>query len=264
MKTTIFYFSATGNSLFVARELAKRIDDVSLTPINGYTLGQAHETPNQIGFVFPVYFCGIPILLRDFIRNLEIKPDTTIFSVCTFGGGDYMSHQQIDEELSNKQTRLAYHASIVMPGNYQLMYDTASPEKQLKLFNSCRNIIASIAEDVNMGKVKLLRQRKGVMRKLLDYWYRKSYAISGGRDFNFLSTEVCNHCGLCANVCPVQNIRMQEGRPLWQGKCQLCLACLHWCPTQAVQYRNKTAKRRRYHHPEVVVADVVPKRDVEL
>mgnify|MGYP002348062011 FL=1 len=258
MQRTIFYLSATGNSLFVARELAKLLDEANLIPINTHTLAKMHDMEGMIGFVFPVYFCGIPMLLREFIRKLQIKPNTYIFSVATLGGGDFMSHQQIDQVLNEKQAKLSYHASIVMPGNYQLMYNTASQERQLKLFANAGKSVDAIAHDINQQKVTPLKPRKGLFARLLDSYYRKSYANHGGKDYNFHSTEACIHCELCADICPVQNIQMKDGKPVWQGKCQLCLACLHWCPKQAIQYSNKTQKKRRYHHPEVKAEDIMP------
>lgn len=258
MKTTIFYFSATGNSLYVARELAKLLGDVTLVPINAQTIKQEHSLPLQVGFVFPVYFCGIPNLVRDFIQALNISPKTYVFSISTFAGGDYLSHQQIDELLMEKQVKLSYHAFIVMPGNYQLMYPTASKEKQIQLFTKAKAKLGCIAEEINKQQVKPFKHKVGILAKMLGYYYRKMYQISGGKDYNFIVTEACIRCGLCAKVCPVNNISMQDGKPVWQGQCQLCLACLHWCPSQAIQYQNKTAKKGRYHHPEITAEDISP------
>lgn len=258
MKTTIFCFSATGNSLFVSRELAKLLGDVTLVPINAQTLKQMHGIPDLIGFVFPVYFCGIPKLVRDFVLSLDIKPTTYIFTVSTLGGSDYLSHQQIDQLLETKNSRLSYHAAIAMPGNYQLMYNTASGERQTKLFAKARNRIALIIDDIKSKRIKPLTHKKGLLAQFFDYYYRKAYNNFGGKDYNFRATEACVHCELCAKVCPVQNILMKDAKPSWQGKCQLCLACLHWCPTQAIQYLNKTVKRRRYHHPEITPEDIMP------
>jgi MinD superfamily P-loop ATPase len=85
------------------------------------------------------------------------------------------------------------------------------------------------------------------------------YSKPGGRDKNFHATDACIHCGLCAQVCPVANIVMEKGVPRWQGSCQGCLACLHWCPKEAVQYKQSTVKRGRYHHPDIKVEDIIPR-----
>ena len=65
----------------------------------------------------------------------------------------------------------------------------------------------------------------------------------------------CTHCGICAKVCPVGNIVMKDGRPTWSDKCEQCMACLQWCPVEAIQFGRRTAGRRRYRHPEFKASD---------
>ena len=82
-------------------------------------------------------------------------------------------------------------------------------------------------------------------------------------DRAFRADEKCNGCGICAKVCPVGNIEMVDGSgerhpvPAWQQQCEQCSACLQSCPEEAVQFGPNTSGGRRYHHPDVTLADMV-------
>jgi Fe-S-cluster-containing hydrogenase component 2 len=58
-------------------------------------------------------------------------------------------------------------------------------------------------------------------------------------------------------VCPVDNIALVEGRPVWSHRCEQCMACIHLCPVEAIQAGRKTAARGRYRHPTVQVDDLI-------
>lgn len=75
-------------------------------------------------------------------------------------------------------------------------------------------------------------------------------------DKNFTVNDKCTSCNICERVCPVHNIRMENGKPNWQGNCEHCLACIQWCPTEAIQYGTITTNRKRYHHPDVLVKEL--------
>ncbi len=50
---------------------------------------------------------------------------------------------------------------------------------------------------------------------------------------------------------------MKEGRPCWLHRCEQCLACIQWCPREAIQYGKKTVRTPRYHNPEVTLKDML-------
>jgi len=59
-------------------------------------------------------------------------------------------------------------------------------------------------------------------------------------DKGFRVNGRCDGCGICAKVCPVHNIEMSSGRPVWQHRCVQCMACLHWCPASGLDFGKKT------------------------
>ena len=62
-------------------------------------------------------------------------------------------------------------------------------------------------------------------------------------------TENCIGCGLCEKKCPVDAIRIKNGKPVWvKEKCAMCLGCLHRCPEFAIQRGEKTAIHGQYVH----------------
>jgi ferredoxin len=262
MSTTIFCFSATGNSLYAARELASQLGEASVVPINHLTLRQTHVIPERVGFVCPVYFWGIPNLVRDFIRTLSITPATDCFSVATKGGSEYIAHRQIDELLKERGARLSYAATLLLPGNYQIMYPAPSKEKQEKMFTETRQALGVVAGEISRLTKKPPQSHPWLPSALAGWVWRTMYSKPGGRDKNFHATGACIHCGLCAKVCPVANIAISNGVPQWRGSCQGCLACLHWCPKEAVQYKKSTQRKGRYHHPEITANDIAPEKSL--
>ena len=76
-------------------------------------------------------------------------------------------------------------------------------------------------------------------------------------DEAFHTDERCISCGICAQVCPVGNILMAGGRPAWHHRCEQCFACLQWCPEEAIQFGSGTSGKRRYHHPDVTLAEMI-------
>ena len=70
----------------------------------------------------------------------------------------------------------------------------------------------------------------------------------------FVVNDGCIGCGLCEKKCPVQAIKMRDGKPVWiKEQCTMCLGCLHRCPKFAIQYGKKTAKHGQYRNPNVKI-----------
>jgi Pyruvate/2-oxoacid:ferredoxin oxidoreductase delta subunit len=75
-------------------------------------------------------------------------------------------------------------------------------------------------------------------------------------DTSFSVNEKCSGCGICSKVCPVKNIKITNGKPVWLHHCENCLACYNWCPTRAIQ-GGIAAKGYYYRHPDVRVTEIM-------
>jgi ferredoxin len=256
MSTTIYYFSGTGNSLKVAKDLSKVIQETNLVQItkNNFRI-KSNKASQKMGIISPVYKSGLPILVKNFLENLEINKDTYVFTVATFGAGAGISFHQIEEILIKKGLKLSAAFGVSMPGNYQVMYAPFSEKTQQKRFVEEERKTKEIAKSINNNEIiKVPGSGKSLTKVIGRLMYNsfKPYKM----DKNFWTDENCNGCTTCSKVCPVNNIEIKEGKPNWKHKCEQCMACMQWCPKKSIQYKKVTAKRGRYTHPKIKVQEL--------
>jgi len=264
MNTTIYYFSATGNSLVVARDLAVELGDTKLIPITKALKSGIDEISDAVGIVFPVYMFGLPLIVVDFLKSLKVKPGAYVFSLATLGGMPGMAHRQAQKILRKRGIKLAAGFSVLMPGNYTPLYGAISDQAQQKMFEKEKIRIKEIACFVR-GKKAIMEQKpfltNFLLYKLLYKGGSKQIPLSGK---GFWFTAACTKCGLCARICPVINIEMRDSKPVWLDHCQHCMACLQWCPVEAIQFKKSTLGKKRYHHPEVSNQEIMAQSEMKV
>jgi flavodoxin len=125
MKTIIYYFTGTGNSLAGAKKVAETLGDTELVPIAAFrnTAGAITPDAERIGIVCPVYFSGLPAMVAAFAERLDPAPAGYVFSIVTHGGGGGSAAlRQLDGILGKRAGRgLDAGFAVSMPGNYSLM-----------------------------------------------------------------------------------------------------------------------------------------------
>ena len=148
-----------------------------------------------------------------------------------------------------------------MPNNYILGFGITPETKQKSLFESAIKQVNDIAKTIKIGDDNLNQDmlNKDVSRsKRINKNFREKVFES---DISFHSNEKCTSCGICKDVCPVNNIELEEGKPQWQHRCQQCLACINFCPEEAIQFDTKSVNMGRYHHPEITLKEIVKQKE---
>ena len=252
MRTRIFFFSGTGNSLYIAKELRERIKNTTLFNIKDCRDEAIVIEKERVGIVFPVYACGMPHIVERFVARLKPNENSYIFAISTSASGYGTVLQQVNTELTQKHHPLDAAFNIFMPSNYLPFGGAESRKKQQKKFTAAREALDMIAPlIVELTQTPIPRQW------FLPHWFCQ---LSHRIFMNRLEREVekfhvdakrCNGCQLCLKVCPVNNITLIENRPDWGKKCEQCFACLQFCPSQAILRGRISPKRKHYHHPKI-------------
>jgi len=255
--TVLYWFSGTGNSLAAARALAAALGQVPLIAVSqALHAPPAGAAARTVGIVFPVYAFGLPNLIARFLEVVPLGPDPYVFTVATAAGMPGATHRQAADILNRRGVALAAGWTLRMPENFSLLNCHLGLRSVPTLLQRATERTAVIARSVQAGT-------RGVQEdSLLPLAWAGGQVHHGASRFlpaadrRFEVGAHCSACGLCAAVCPVGNIRIDNGRPAWSGHCEGCGACMQWCPVRAIRMKGFVANRRRYHHPEVRAHDI--------
>ncbi len=249
----IYYFTATGNSLYVAKKIKEGLGDCDLISIPKALKNQDFNVEdNLIGFVYPIHCGSLPIVVEDFISKLNIKEKTYIFAVGVTGGGKAkISFSHINELLGDKG-KLSNYLCVKYISNYTRAGRNPTKERAIKAIK--------LNEDNIDDFIKVIKKRE---IKNVDYKTSKKIMYNGwkylfkNKDKGFNVNDKCIGCEMCKSICPVDNIKMINNKPVWLGNCTDCMACINICPKEAINIGNKTIKKNRYRNPFIEVKELI-------
>jgi ferredoxin/flavodoxin len=265
MKTVIYYFTGTGNSLAAARKIAAALGDCDLVPIASLQMTAGNIVPRaeRVGIVCPVYDAGVPRMVAEFVERLDLSRSGYTFAIITLGGTGVSALHQLNTILMKGHGRKLDAAFVVkMPGNFPPVGRPPVGEKKDAILKAADARLAEIAGMIDTGLPVPpgFSPFSSLMRCLL---YPPFFKNVHDGDKGFSVSDDCTACGTCAKVCPAGNITMEHERPAWHHRCELCCACLHFCPVEAIQLNvmQGTKGRGRYRHPDLKVEDMKAQRD---
>ncbi len=257
MSTTIYWFSGTGNSLHAARSIADRLHDETRVVAMAQVLrsGNRPQAEGRIGIVCPVYALGLPAIVQRFIRRLPKDGAESVFAVVTFAATSGGAIPLLQRKLAKRGLPLHQAFGLKMPENYPPMGGPPPDEKQRRLLEQAESKIEKVAATLNQAEEPCREKANILLRtlgRIASPWFSRGLKKA---DAKFRANDRCNCCGVCARLCPVDNIEIKLEKPAWLGHCEQCFACLHWCPQTAIEYGRRSQRQPRYHHPQTELED---------
>jgi ferredoxin/flavodoxin len=264
VSTEIYYFSGTGNSLVVARDITEKLGG-KLKSIPAVMDQESIKIDaDALGIVTPAYYMRMPRIVEGFVGKLTDLQSKYIFAIVTVGGIAGGILDRLSEAISLRGGSLAAGFVVRMPANYIDSADAPSLFLQKHMFRKWERKVDRIADHVVHRKSGRMEKFNPLMTLLFSKSIDKAYLageLAPDVDKNFWVDDKCNGCGICFKICPVGNIEMVDDRPVWQHHCEKCLACIQWCPKEAIQFKDATLKRKRYHHPQVKLSDMLKRSE---
>jgi len=263
MKTVVYYFSATGNSLSIAKKIGQMLPEAELVSIPKVFNTTKLINAKKVGFVFPIYAWGMPRMVKEFIEQAKFENVDYCFSVIGSTATAGKTNEVLSKMLKAKNVSLDAGFLVKEPSN-AVSVDESSP--MLEFMRKTKGNREHHSIDTRFGEIKaiLANSKKHNLEK--DAWFMSQISntinkatlnVFKSQDKNFWVTDACNGCGICTKVCPRNNINMVDSKPSWKHNCENCVACINWCPTQALQSGEGTEGKKRYHKEGIELKELL-------
>ena len=250
----ILYFSGTGNSRFAASVIASQTGDelISMNDIirerirNPYSARYSFSSQKPFVIVSPTYCWRIPRIVEKFIRESRFTGSRDMYFYMTCGSGTGSAYEYSEALCRELGFNFMGMGSVKMPENYINMFRAPSYDEAQGIIRAAQSQIESAGRLINFSKpLTDPNAGQGInarLTKLNSIFYRLFV-----NDKKYYATEDCIGCGTCADICPLANISIEDGEPVWHGNCTQCQACIAICPKNAIEFGGKSKGKRRYY-----------------
>ena len=247
----ILYFSGTGNSEYVAKRIGKITNDTVINLLDKIREKDYSDLYSDKPWVIvaPIYAWRIPRIVEEWMLWTKLCGNKAVYYVTTCGEscGDAAGYAKKLSE--DKKMEFKGLTALVMPENYIAMFDAPNTEKALEIIDKQERRITTIGRYIKANrefpKVKIHGTHK-IMSGIVNDLFYPLFVHSK----KFYATEDCIACGKCELVCPLKNIHLVDGEPVWGNNCTHCMACICKCPREAIEYGKISAGKPRYTCPK--------------
>lgn len=249
----ILYFSGTGNSEYTAQRIGKVIDDKVINLFDKIRNIDYSDIKSERPWVIvvPAYAWRIPRIVNDWLQKTIFSGNRDIYFVMTCGGSIGNAGKYLETLCAQKNMNYLGCAEIVMPENYIALFSTPTKDKALQIIERAESAIDSTALHIKNGNT--------LPKRNISFGDKANSGIINGLFYplfvhakKFYATEDCISCGKCVNVCPLENVSIENGKPKWGNSCTHCMACICKCPKEAIEYGKHSKGLPRYICPKQI------------
>ena len=246
----ILYFSATGNTEFIAKELAKRLNDECINLLDRVKNDDHTPLHSEKPFIIcaPVYVCEMPRFMTKYLKEQSFSGNKNVYFIFTSGGYCGISGVLAKNMFKEKGMNYRGHAEFKMPRNYVAndaypMLDTDEIEE--RILNSYEQI-DKVASKIKKGK-KLTARHVFLFETIITVPFNPVWCKLKLTSKDFYTKDTCVGCGKCEKLCPLNNIKLVDKKPVWSNQCTHCMACIGNCSLEAIEYGTITKDKSPYN-----------------
>ena len=244
----IFCFSGTGNSRYIAKRIAgatseeildlnQKIKTQDVSPL---------RTGQNVIVVVPTYAWRIPRMVSEWLVQTELTDAERIWFVMDCGDGIGNAAEYNRRLAEQKHLHYMGTAQIVMPENYIAMFRVPTVDEAKRIVQKAEPSVEEVLTQIRAEQAFAAPKRKCGDRFLSGLVNRVFYRFCI-RSSAFYGKDTCIGCGLCVEKCSRNNVRLKDGKPVWGKECTHCMACICYCPTEAIEYGKKSEGKPRYY-----------------
>ena len=247
----ILYFSGTGNSRYIAQQLAEQMQEelVSINRImrtrklDPYNAQYAFSSETPFVFVCPTYCWHVPLVVEQFLYDSRFLENQNAYFVLTCGSGTGQAALHAKEICRRLSLTYKGLSSIRMPENFITLFRAPEADEAVAIIRASLPQVESIAAQILSGHTLKDSFAGPAMPPFLFKLFYRLFV----HDRKFHVKDNCIGCSACARLCPMANIHMQDEHPVWQGNCTQCQSCIAVCPVDAIEFGNRTRGKRRFY-----------------
>ena len=243
----ILYFSGTGNSAYVAKRIAKATGDEA-ADLFGRIRDRDHSAVHSerpLVIAAPTYAWRLPRIVEEWMEKTPFTGSREAYFILTCGENTGDAGKYLARLCGRKGLEYRGCMGIVMPENYIALFATPSPEEAGRIIGRAEPAIEEAIRHIREGS-PFPRPGASLLDAFLSGPVNRLFYPLFVHDKKFRATGACVSCGRCASVCPLGNIRMEGGKPVWGGSCTHCMACICRCPQEAIEYGRHSEGLPRY------------------
>ena len=250
-KVCICYFTGTGNTkllaekmneIFSGRGYESRIYEITGKKAVG-TLPAAHES---LGVLFPVYALSMPGIVEKFLRNLSEVKGQSAFIMANAHTDSGKTGDEAEAILKKKGYQIEGKSSAYTPSSSIITEETEPEDRAVEMRSEGLKKASDFAEALIEGRAEKESGRMTFKQKMVSLLFKT--AMPGMLLKKTSVNDSCVSCGKCTAICPMGNITLSSGKPVWNSNCAVCMRCINYCPSNAIEMMS-SAGRRQYKEP---------------
>ncbi|MGL4452306.1 MAG: EFR1 family ferrodoxin [Sarcina sp.] len=233
----VLYFSGTGNTKYVARNFANKMECKSYSIEIDTDFEQLISRNDTITFCYPIYGSCVPKIMAKFVQRykqlLDSKKIIILITQMMFSGD---GARVFTDLLEGIKYDVIYAEHFNMPNNIPNIpiINVKNGDKLKKRIEKTNKKIDKVCSEINHKIVKKRGFNK--FSKFLGAKIQREGFEKMDKKINnaVKVNNSCILCSKCVKVCPMKNLYIENKKIEQRGKCTVCDRCMNVCPKKAI------------------------------